>query len=473
MSLLWNIDEMVAAMDARPVGNVPQGITGISIDTRSVKPGEAFFAIKGDRFDGHDFVNQAMKAGAGVAVVAEEKLVMFGALRLPLLVVSDVLGGLEKLGRAARARTSARIIAVTGSVGKTTTKEMLRIVLSQAGKVHASAASFNNHWGVPLTLATMPAGTKFGVFEIGMNHAGEITPLVKMVRPHVALITTIAPAHLGSFASVEEIAMAKAEIFAGVEAGGTALINCDIKQFGLLKLLAGQAGITQIKTFGSKRGADFRLVWAQIGAGGSSVRAMTGGRKIEYFLPLAGRHQIINSLGVLGAVMLAGADVAAAASCMSQLVAENGRGRRHILALAKGDALLIDESYNANPASMQAALKVLGSIEPKGRRIAVLGDMLELGETSARLHRGLRKPVVDAKPDLVFLVGGDMKVLAADLPAGVLAGHFSDATKLAEHLPNVLRKGDVVMLKASKGMKFASVVETLLGAFVANSATAR
>lgn len=464
MSALWSLDELVFAMEARPVGPMPQEITGISIDTRTVKPGEAFFAIKGEANDGHDFVNQAMKAGAAVAVVAESRLVMFGALRMPLLVVSDVLGAMEKLGVAARARTGARIIAVTGSAGKTTTKEMLRTVLGASGKVHASLASLNNHWGVPLTLARMPRDSDFGVFEIGMSHAGEITPLVAMVRPHVAVVTTIAPAHLGSFASIDAIARAKGEIFTGIVEGGTAVINRDIKQFGLLKKMALAANVASVKAFGAGKGADYRLAALVAGPQGSKISAVIDGHEIEFDLPMAGEHQAMNALAVLGAAALCGAPLETSVQALAGLVPQTGRGTRHAIAAGTGSAVLIDESYNANPGSMEAALKVLGSFSPKGRRIAVLGDMLELGKTSGQLHRALRQPIEAAKADLVVLVGAEMAGLAADLPPALLAGHFDEASGLADFLAGLLKDGDVVMLKASKGIRFAGVVATLVGA---------
>jgi UDP-N-acetylmuramoyl-tripeptide--D-alanyl-D-alanine ligase len=473
MSALWTLDDMRIAMDARPFGQMPEHVTGISIDTRTVKSGEAYFAIKGEKLDGHDFVNQAMKAGAAVAVVAEARLVSFGAVRIPLLVVPDVLAALEKLGMAARARTRAQIIAVTGSAGKTTVKEMLRTVLGASGRVHASAASFNNHWGVPLTLARMPPETRYGVFEIGMNHAGEITPLVKMVRPHVAVITTIAPAHLGSFASVDDIARAKAEIFQGLVPGGTALINRDIKQYPLLKKLASEAGVAHLKTFGAKKTADYRLTGLDAGADGSFVEAVIGKERVAYALPFPGEHQAINSLAVLGAAALAGADLERSVAAISQAVPEKGRGQKHQLHLPGATVTLIDESYNANPASVEAALKVLAAQQPKGRRIAVLGDMLELGETSPKLHKGLRKPVEESGADLVFLAGPDMAGLAADLPPQLLAGHFDDAVQLAQALLPALRDGDIIMLKASNGLKFGSIVQTLLSASAAETAGAR
>jgi UDP-N-acetylmuramoyl-tripeptide--D-alanyl-D-alanine ligase len=278
MSLLWTSDALVEATDGRPLGQMPAGITGISIDSRSLKPGEAFFAIKGDAMDGHDFATAAIKSGAGLLVVAEGKLPALGRLTAPMIVVPDVLAALEKVGTAARARSRARIIAVTGSVGKTSTKEALRHALSSVGKVHASAASFNNHWGVPLTLARMPEDCDYAVFEIGMNHPGEISPLVRMVRPHIAVVTLIAAAHLGFFRNLDEIAKAKAEIFEGVEPGGAVLLNRDDGRFKLLEKFARAAGIDNVMSYGENARANFRLLKCTLEADHSMIVARVGGR---------------------------------------------------------------------------------------------------------------------------------------------------------------------------------------------------
>ncbi len=311
VELLWESDALVSATQGRPVGQLPEGVSGISIDTRTLQPGDAYFAIKGDVHDGHDFVSAAMKSGAALAVVAEEKLVALGGLKIPLVVVRDVLEAMRQLGMAARARSKAQIIAVTGSVGKTTTKEMMRTVLAASGPVHASAASFNNHWGVPLTLARMPAETRFGVFEIGMNHPDEIRPLVKMVRPHIAIITNVAAAHLGAFDSIDGIAHAKAEIFEGLVSGGYGLINKDDKRAKLL----GRTGI------GCGGRAPFDL-WHETGQrfpAGKSVEheaehsrftVSLRGKTHDVVLNVPGDHLLMNSLAVLGIADLAGADLA-------------------------------------------------------------------------------------------------------------------------------------------------------------------
>ncbi|MCB1456655.1 MAG: UDP-N-acetylmuramoylalanyl-D-glutamyl-2,6-diaminopimelate--D-alanyl-D-alanine ligase [Nitratireductor sp.] len=467
MSGLWTGDELVEAMQARPVGNVPETVTGISIDTRTLQQGEAFFAIKGEQFDGHDYVGAAQKAGASIAVIAEEKLVALGRLHIPLLVVSDVLEAMRKLARAARARTSAKIIAVTGSVGKTSTKEMLRLALASCGSVHASAASFNNHWGVPLTLARMPRDCDFGVFEIGMNHAGEITPLVAMVRPHVAMITNVAAAHLGSFDSIDGIAHAKAEIFTGLVEDGTGLINRDDKRQALLGELAEKAGVRDIRHFGTGTGCQYRATRIRELPDSSVVEARIGDVPVTYTIGAPGGHLVLNSLAVLAACQLAGADVAKCAGRMAQVVPEKGRGRRHVLGLKKGTATLIDESYNANPASMEAALKVLAAADTgsSGRRIAVLGDMLELGSSSRKLHAALKKPIQKAGVDKLWVVGSEMQALAKAADPSLLAGHFNSVAELAGPLAASIGDGDVIMVKASNGLRFSGLVETLLQQF--------
>lgn len=475
MSALWNTMEMVEVMGARPFGPLPESVSGVAIDTRTLKPGEAFFAIKGDQFDGHNFMTQAMKAGASVAIVAEEKLVALGSQPIPLLVVPDVLEALGRLGVAARKRSQAKVIAVTGSAGKTTTKELLRAVLGASGKVHASPASFNNHWGVPLTLARLPTDCRFAVFEIGMNHAGEITPLVAMVRPHVAIVTTVAAAHLGSFSSIDDIARAKAEIFTGVTPGGVALINCDIPHYEMLRELAGEAGVEHIAAFGAGKNADFRLIEAETGPEGSKVLASLGDDDVEFFLPMPGKHMVANALAVLGAAMLVGADLEAGMAALGAAQAQDGRGLSHRIVIGGGFATIIDETYNANPASVAAALQVLGSHKPAagGRRIAVLGDMLELGSHSVRLHRELKEPIERNGIDLVYLAGPEMAALAEELAPPLLGGYFADPGELGPHLAKAIVAGDVVMLKASNGLKFLKIVETILGAYPDQEAGAR
>lgn len=471
MSYLWTSEALVQATGGRPLGQLPEGITGISIDSRSLKPGEAFFAIKGDAMDGHDFATAAVKAGAGLLVVAEGKLPALGRLTAPMLVVPDVLVALERLGLAARARSRARIIAVTGSVGKTSTKEALRHALSSVGKVHASAASFNNHWGVPLTLARMPADCDYGVFEIGMNHPGEITPLVRMVRPHVAIVTLIAAAHLGFFSSLDEIAKAKAEIFEGVEPGGAVLLNRDDDRFDLLEKFALATGVENIMGFGEDARADFRLLKCTLEADHSMIVARIAGRDVAARLGAPGRHIVQNTLAVLGAAHLSGADVPTVATALATMSAESGRGKRHILQLANGPITLIDESYNANPASMKAAIELLDAtpVPVGGRRIAVLGDMLELGAHSAQLHSALAELIGSTRIDLVLLAGPEMKALADALPAGVKSEYRAGVEELKPVLLDTVQPGDAIMIKSSKGIGFSRLVEAMIKTFPAEA----
>ncbi|MVA25665.1 UDP-N-acetylmuramoylalanyl-D-glutamyl-2,6-diaminopimelate--D-alanyl-D-alanine ligase [Agrobacterium vitis] len=464
MTLLWTIEDLVAAMTGRPVGTMPSGITGISIDSRSIQPGEAFFAIKGDRVDGHDYASIAVANGAALMVVNEAKLPALGRLTVPMIVVDDVLQALGRLAIAARLRSRAKIVAVTGSVGKTTTKEMLRQVLAPSGEVHAAVASFNNHWGVPLTLARMPASAQFGVFEIGMNHSGEITPLVQMVRPHLAVITTIAPAHLGNFASVDEIADAKAEIFSGVAANGGVLLNHDNPYFEYLEHKAQEAGITHIHSFGQHAKAEFRLAEFDGAAESSTAWAIIDGETREVMIAAPGRHIAENAMAALGAVRLLGADLDGAVDALSHLSPVKGRGERHRLRCASGPFTLIDESYNANPASMRAAIAVLAAAQPRGegRRIAVLGDMLEMGEFSQELHGDLAGPLLAAGIDHVWLAGPAMAALRAQLPETVSVAAFNTAEDLAAFAVASVHGGDVVMVKSSLGIGFGKIVAALL-----------
>ncbi|BDA85590.1 UDP-N-acetylmuramoyl-tripeptide--D-alanyl-D-alanine ligase [Aureimonas sp. SA4125] len=462
---LWEIDALVEATGGRPIGAMPDGITGISIDTRTLQPGEAFFAIKGENFDGHNFLTAAVAAGAGVLVVAKHKLPALGRVQAQIIVVDDVLKALERLAEASRARSKARIVAVTGSVGKTTTKEALRHALAACGSVHASAASFNNHWGVPLSLARMPAETRFGIFEIGMNHPGEIRPLVKLVRPHVAIVTLIAPAHLGHFRDLDEIAVAKAEIFEGLVADGVALLNADDPQCGPLSEMARAAGVTEIKTFGAGPDCDYRLIDYAPSAEGARVEARIAGTEIDLALAASGRHIAENLVAVLGAASLVGADVAACAASLASWHAGKGRGERHFLDVQGGGKIvLIDESYNANPTSMRAAIAVLSATPPGdgGRRIAVLGDMLELGAHAAAMHSALADDLRSASADKVFLVGEAMKSLDEALDGDLACEWHASADELRASLMRQLHSGDVVIVKASNSIGLSTIVSGLL-----------
>lgn len=459
---LWTTRAFVEACAGVAKGDLGDAVTGISIDSRTLEPGDAYIAIKGDRLDGHDYVEAALEAGASLALVAEDRL-----CDLPAdgryVAVPDPLEAMRALGRAARARTKARIVAVTGSVGKTGTKEALRLCLEPSGKVHASVASFNNHWGVPLTLARMPADTDFGVFEIGMNHAGEITPLARMVRPHVAIITTVQAVHLEFFDSVEKIAQAKAEIFNGLEPGGTAILNRDNRQFDLLRFLATAAGVENMQTFGETLQADSHVQDTARFPGGSSINASILGQDITYKIGAPGRHHVKNSLAVLTAVADLGGDLAKAGLALDAMRPPKGRGEVSRLPVKNGEINVIDESYNANPASMRAALAVLGETPVKhpGRRLAVIGDMRELGSDAERLHCELLEPIAEADIDSVYCAGPLMKALWQVLPHDRRAHYCEVAKDLTDVLVNDVRAGDVIMVKGSLGTRMGPLVDAL------------
>ena len=460
MTALWTVDAMVEAMGAGRSGSLPGAVSGLSIDSRSVAAGEAFFAIKGDTH-GHDFTKTALANGAGLAVVSAARRGDVPAAA-PLLVVPDVLAGLVALASAARARFPARVIAVTGSVGKTSTKEALRLALARDGETHASVASFNNHWGVPLSLARLPHSARYAVFEIGMNHAGEITPLTRLVRPHVAIVTTVAPVHLEFFKSEAAIADAKAEIFLGLEPGGAAVINRDNRHFARLKRHAEQAN-ARIVSFGERAKADARLISCNLLPDCSTVHADILGDDVTYKIGAPGRHLVMNSLAVLAAAKLVGADLALAALALAGQVPAQGRGTRVALDVPGGTALLIDESYNANPLSIRAALALLGQapVGPRGRRIAVLGDMLELGAAGGDLHRALAEPIRENAIDLVFCAGPLMKKLWDALPSERRGGYANDSSELKSGVVAAVRNGDVIMVKGSNGSRMGSIVKAL------------
>ncbi|HWP25603.1 MAG TPA: UDP-N-acetylmuramoylalanyl-D-glutamyl-2,6-diaminopimelate--D-alanyl-D-alanine ligase [Xanthobacteraceae bacterium] len=461
-SPLWTVAAMAEAMRAQRFGPLPAAVPGLSIDSRTLVRGDAFFAIKGDVRDGHDFVAAAFKAGAGLAVVAAERRAQMPDG--PLLVVPDVLEALRDLARAGRARARAAVIGVTGSVGKTSTKEALRLALAAQGETHASVASYNNHWGVPLSLARCPAEAKFAVFEIGMNHAGEITPLTKLVRPHVAIVTAVEPVHLEFFPSVEAIADAKAEIFLGLEPGGAAVINRDNPHFARLEQHARRAGARRVVGFGENAEAEARLIECALQADSSTVQARILGADVSYKIGAPGRHLVLNSLAVLAAVVLAGADLRQAAAALAQFAPAAGRGTRIALDLPGGQALLIDESYNANPASMRAALALLGQAPtgPGGRRIAVLGDMLELGPRGGELHRELAQPIADNAVDLVFCAGPLMAELWQVLPQRYRGGYAPSSAELEPCVLAAVRAGDAIMVKGSLGSKMGPIVKALM-----------
>jgi UDP-N-acetylmuramoyl-tripeptide--D-alanyl-D-alanine ligase len=456
---LWTSEEVARETGGRTAGSWQA--TGVSIDSRSLAPGDLFIAIKGPRVDGHDYVRQALERSAAAAVVSR---VPPGCERGPLVVVADTQTALEALGRAARTRVKAKVIAVTGSVGKTGTKEALKLVLERQGKTAASVGSLNNLWGVPLSLARMPRDATFGVFELGMNHPGELAPLSRQVQPDVAIITTIAAAHKEFFETVMDIAEAKAEIFAGMR-GGVAVLNRDNPFFPVLLVAAYAAGIERVISFGAHPEAQARLASCKLGATGSEIVARIDGRELHYRLGVPGRHWAINSLAVLSGVLAVGADVERAAAALADLAAPKGRGQRHRIAIRGGGFELIDDSYNASPTSMRAAFEVLAAAEPGqgGRRIAALGDMLELGTEAAQLHASLADPLRAAGVDLVFTAGPLMAALDAALPAALRGGHTENSEELARLVVAAVRPGDVITVKGSLGSRMGKVVEALCG----------
>ena len=467
MTALWPITEAAAA--ARGETRAEGEITGISIDSRSIAPGDLFVALTDVR-DGHDFVSDALARGAVAALVSRRP---DGVPEdAPLILVDDPFAGLERMAAAARARTNAQVVGVTGSVGKTSTKEMLRTALDGQGQVHAAEKSYNNHWGVPLTLARMPRDTDFAIIEIGMNHPGEITPVSRLARPHAALVTTVAAAHMAAFDDVEGIARAKAEIFAGLEPGGAAIVNRDIGTFAILRAAAQAAGAA-LTTFGRHEEADWRLVAAEVREGRLVAEARAGDGRFVFKLGTPGMHFAVNALAVLATVAAVGADPALAALSLGSWAPPPGRGDRQRVWLDHPDEGhwfdLIDDAYNANPASMAAALDMLAALTPRdgvgrvgaGRRIAILGDMLELGEDELDRHRDIAALPAIASVDKVYCVGPRMRALHAALPADRQGGWSETPAELSARAHRIVDAGDIVLVKGSLGSRVRSVVDGL------------
>ncbi len=459
---LWTADDIAEVLGLAPSGSWTA--SGVSIDSRTLRPGELFVAFAGPRHDGHDYVAAAFSAGAPAAIVAQAPAGLpKGDSRL--IIVPDPLEALRRLGAVARARTRARVLAVTGSVGKTGTKEALRLVLGAHGATHANVGSFNNHIGVPLTLARLSADAAFAVFEIGMNHAGEITPLVGLVRPHIALVTNVEAVHLENFPDngIDGIAEAKAEIFDGV-GGETAVLNRDNTYFEFLAGRARDRGFHRVLSFGTHAEADARLVDVELGPMWSQVTAEYAGMTLSYRVGIPGRHWALNSLAVIAAAHAAGIAPEAAAAHLADLSAAKGRGQRHRVAFAAGAFELIDDSYNASPVSMQAAFAVLGASAPRaaGRRIAVLGDMLELGPESDAMHAGLALSLVASGVARVHTCGPHMARLHEALPPTMRGTHAKDSAALTPAVVADLRDGDVVLVKGSLGSRMAVVIEALM-----------
>jgi UDP-N-acetylmuramoyl-tripeptide--D-alanyl-D-alanine ligase len=475
MSALWTAAEAAAATGGRVAGEWQA--TGLSIDSRSVAPGDLFVALSAAR-DGHDFVADALAKGAAAALVAR---VPEGVDPARLLIVADVMAGLTALARAARARTQAKVIAVTGSVGKTTVKEMLRAALAPQGATHAAEASFNNHWGVPVTLARMPADTRFAVIEIGMNAPGEIAPLARLAAPDVAVVTTVAPAHLEAFGVIEGIAREKASIYEGLAPGGVALAHADIETAPILFAAARARGARLIR-FGEGHGAgqgealEARLADLHLRAETAAGQVEILGAAHRFEIGAPGRHYAMNALIALTGAAALGADVAAAAEALKGWTPFAGRGTRERLEIGGLRLEMIDDAFNANPASVAAALEVLAAAQTTGpetgpeagaasgaagRRVAVLGDMLELGAEAPRLHAALADLPAMARIDRVHTVGPLMAHLHTALPASLRGLHRDNADDMAADLIAELRAGDVLLIKGSKGIKTGRVVDAL------------
>ena len=453
---LWTAPELAAATGGE--ASAEFGVTGVAFDSREIGSGDLFIAMRGEAMDGHRFVDQSFAAGAAGAIVSQP-------VDHPHVRVADTFEALNALGRASRARTEARVIGVTGSAGKTGTKEALFAALDRfaPGRAHRSVKSYNNHTGVPLSLSRMKRDARFGVFEMGMNHEGELAALTRLVRPHVAIVTTIASAHREFFASDEAIADAKGEIFQGLEPGGTAIVPYDSPHRDRL-IAAARPFAASIVTFGLNEGADVRANYITVSPkGGSQVTASLPGAQLSYTISQPGAHWVANSLAVLAAVQAVGGDLAQAGLALADLAGLKGRGARTTIAVPGGEALLIDESYNANPASMAATLKVLGDTPVRGRRIAVLGAMRELGEGSADFHAALAGPMAAAKVDAAILVGDEMEALVKTLGGGMEMTHVRAAADAIPIARAAIGAGDAVLVKGSNSIGLSALVEALTG----------
>jgi UDP-N-acetylmuramoyl-tripeptide--D-alanyl-D-alanine ligase len=451
---LWTSAEAAAATGARARGRWT--VNGVAIDSRTVKPGELFVALQ-DQRDGHEFVADARAKGAAAAMIARS--VDEG----PSLIVDDTLDGLRKLALASRQRSAAIRVAVTGSVGKTSVKEALAAVFRRAGKAHASEKSYNNHWGVPLTLARMPRETERAVFEIGMNHPGEIRPLSELIRPDIAIITKIGPAHLEGLGSMEAIADEKAHIFDGLVEWGAAVIPGDDAFASRLAEYAGTAGAGWLVRFGTGDQDEARLAKFESGDNGGQGTAEIFGARVRFKTPASGAHWGYNAAAVLAAAYLAHVPLQLAVEALADLEAPPGRGAAFTIRLAKGSFVLVDDSYNANPASMEAAISTLGGrkLGKNGRRIAVLGEMRELGRDSKSLHAALAPLLDEAKVDVVYLVGDGMRALADALPKGRVAAWAKTSGEIVDAVSADVRAGDVVLVKGSNAARMIDVVEAL------------
>jgi len=461
VSALWTSAEVARALSPLAMPS-PFEATGVTFDSRAVGKGDLFFALAGESTDGHGFVADALSRGAAAAVVSRDVAGAEGRV----VKVADTMKALVALGHAGRERSAARIASVTGSVGKTSTKDALRAMLSAQAKTEASAASYNNQVGVPISLARLPAEARYGVFEIGMNHPGEIEPLARQVAAHVGVITNVEAAHIGHMGSEEAIADEKACLFAGMRAVAVAVLNRDNRHYERLAGHARRFGVNRIVGFGRNAAAEARLLACRLQDSGSDVEALIHGQRIEYRLGAAGEHWVLNSIAALAVVEALGADVAKAAASLAGVKASPGRGARRWLKFGSGTVELLDESYNANPASVRAMLAVLARTEPApgGRRLLAMGDMRELGDHADDLHAGLADAVAASGATQVFLCGPHMKALWQRLAAAQKGVHRPDSAALAGEVASALRAGDVIAIKGSLGSKMKNVVDAVLAA---------
>jgi len=461
MSALWTSDEIAAALS--PVaGLTPFEARGVTFDSRAVGRGDLFFALSGETTDGHGFVADALARGAAAAVVSRD---VEGA-KGTLIRVPDTMKALVDLGRAGRRRSKARIASVTGSVGKTSTKDALLAMLSAQAPTSASVASYNNHVGVPISLARLPREARYGIFEIGMNHPGEIEPLARQVEAHVGVVTNVGAVHIGHMGSEEAIADEKGCVFAGMAENAVAVLNRDNAHYERLAGHARRFGVSRIVGFGRSEAAEARLLACNLQDSGSDIMALIHGRRLEYRLGAAGEHWALNSVAALAIVDALGADVAKASATLAAVKASPGRGARRMLKFGAGEIELLDESYNANPVSTRAMLAVLSRTTPKagGRRVLALGDMRELGEEADAYHAGLADAVAASGAATVFLCGPHMQALWARLAPAQRGVHRPDSAALAGDVASALRAGDVVAVKGSLGSKMKIVVDAIVAA---------
>ncbi len=456
--LNWQAEDVVRAVHGECLQEQTWAAHGVSIDSRTVQKGDLFVALKGPSHDGHDHVAAAFNNGATAAIVARQPSQV--PAQAPMLFVNDTFTALQELGRAGRARTKARIVAVTGSVGKTSSKEMLRLMLGAAGSTYANEGSLNNHWGVPLSLARLPQDAYYGVFELGMNHAGELTVLSQQAQPDVALITTIEAVHLEFFASSEAIADAKAEIFLGMKPDGAAVLNRDNAYYARLAAAAKTHGLKKILGFGRDSKSDARLLDYIPTEEGSTVKAEIMGRKITYQLGVAGEHLALNALGCLLASAAIGADLEACATALAHYQQPKGRGVVSVVNMSNGSFTLIDESYNASPVAVRAAIRVLGQ-KTGGRKILALGDMKELGDAAPALHADLVQDIIAAQIDSVFTCGEMSSYLFHVLPEKLRGSHAANSTELALLIAAAIQAGDVITVKGSNSMQMNKIVAAL------------